>query len=116
MIILHNSYDAASRAFVEQHGAGHTIIDWYNGGREAWLAAGGTPYVSAFPSVIVDEPAYQNQGGTNENGAAVPSQLIPAQQTAYRCPTDMTEVQAYAAAAQKRAAGNPAPGLCLPVK
>lgn len=47
MIIIHNRHDAISRAFVEAHGAGHTVIDWYVDAAEY---AGPSP--SAFPSVV----------------------------------------------------------------
>ena len=57
MVILHSSQSKESRDFVAQHTSStDTIYDWYKGGREAWIAAGGTLGVRAFPSVIVDMP------------------------------------------------------------
>jgi hypothetical protein len=48
MIILHNSQDQVSRAFVAAHGNGQTVIDWYSDERETYT--GPTP--SAFPSIV----------------------------------------------------------------
>lgn len=51
MIILHNQHDKDSREFVEKYGSGNTIIE-YPECVEKYT------YVSAFPSVIIDVPAY----------------------------------------------------------
>jgi hypothetical protein len=48
MIILHNQHDKTSRDFVAAHGAGHTVVDWYDAERSAYEG----PHPSAFPSVV----------------------------------------------------------------
>jgi len=80
-IILHNSLDKESRAFVQAHGAGKTIFDWYKGGREAFWALGHTHEVSAFPSVIIDIPTYKVPS-TPE----FPAHTVPRRQVAFRKP------------------------------
>ena len=61
MKILHNSLDRQSREFIAQfEGQPNVeIFDWYNGGRDAWSAAGGTLLVSAFPTVVIDIPDHR---------------------------------------------------------
>lgn len=88
MIILHNSQSRESREFVAAN-PGATVYDWYEGGREAWLALGGTNGVSAFPSVIVDVPGY-----TVPDLGLDPGFTVPAHQVAVRKPRDLTDVQA----------------------
>lgn len=53
MIILHNSNDSISRAYVLEHGDGNTVIDWYNDpvGVKTYLAAGHPP-PDKFPFVV----------------------------------------------------------------
>lgn len=53
MIILHSSLDGFSRKFVEAHGEGMEIVNWYEdeAGRAAYLAQG-YPSPSAFPTVV----------------------------------------------------------------
>lgn len=57
MLVLHNPHDKASRDFVENHTGPEDIIwDWYDPTQQrAWVEAGGTLEISAFPSVIVGE-------------------------------------------------------------
>lgn len=105
MIILHNSLDKESRDFlasvVSALGAftagvastpdGKTAVyDWYEGGREAFWAAGHTHGVSAFPSVIVDIPTYKAPA---VGGA--PAHTVPRRQHALRKPANMTEVMDF---------------------
>ena len=78
MIILHNHMSKASREFVATHGEGHTVISWYEGGREAWIAAGGTDKVSAFPSIVVDMPAYKVPERLGPDDVTIPEYLVPA--------------------------------------
>lgn len=52
IVILHNSFDRASREFVRRYGSDAVVYDWYCGGRELWLKMGGTSKISAFPSVV----------------------------------------------------------------
>ena len=51
MIILHNQHDKDSRDFVEKYGEGNTVIE-YPECVEQYI------YISAFPSVVIDVPAY----------------------------------------------------------
>lgn len=93
MIILHNSYSEASRAFVAAHGGGAEVYDWYKGGREAWTTLRGTMKVSAFPSVVVDMPAYRTWSFIDGDGTEVPAEDRPAEQRMIRQPRDMADVQ-----------------------
>ena len=58
--ILHNEQDEASRAFVAAHADDpdvDLVLSWYDeDDRDAWVAAGGTLAVSAFPSIVYDRP------------------------------------------------------------
>lgn len=101
MIILHNSLDKESRDFVAAHGAGATVYDWYKGGREAWVALGGTDKVSAFPSVLVDVPAFTVPARV-VGRRTEPAFNMPPEQVAIRKPRDMTDVQAHLDEINKR--------------
>jgi len=59
MIILHNKHSKKSRDFVEAHGAGNVVIDWYSGGREHYESCAGHKKVSTFPSVPIHVPAHR---------------------------------------------------------
>ena len=93
MIILHNSHARESREFVAAHRAGATVYDWYEGGREEWWALGGTDKVSAFPSVIVDVPAFTVPARV-VGGGAEPVFNVPPEQVAVRTPRNLADVQA----------------------
>lgn len=113
MIVLHSSQDEDSRAFVNNllgrtvgagdfvNGvlteSGHTIYDWYAGGREAWWDIAGTAQVSAFPSVIVDVPEYNVDRNDGLGLAAQDIRTIPAEQVALRKVTSVTDVDDYLA-------------------
>ena len=94
MIIFHNHLDAASRTFVEQHGAGNTVISWYEGGHEAWVAAGGTPSVGVFPSVLFDIPAYKVPEWMSPDGVVHPERIMDSVQRAHPVKT-MDDVEAF---------------------
>ena len=97
MIVLHNSLDADSRAFVESIAGrpGVTILDWYKGGREEWIRRGGTMKVSAFPSVVWETPAYKRPAGKSTDGKRdLDETLMPAETRMIRKPADMAAVQA----------------------
>ena len=104
MIVLHNSHDKESRDFVRAYAprlgayvAGvatngkDTVFDWYMGGREAWWAISGTDEVSAFPSVVIDIPEY-DEDVKDADGAAVGSRTIPARQEVLRKALDIQAV------------------------
>ena len=92
MIILHNSYDRESREFVAAN-PGATVYDWYEGGREAWVGINGTIKVSAFPSVIVDVPAFTIPARVDADGKVVPAHNVPPEQIAVRKPRNLADVQ-----------------------
>lgn len=60
MILLHNTESAHSRALADSAPAGCEVIDWYGdeAARAAFQAAHPTLSPGAFPSVLVDVPAY----------------------------------------------------------
>jgi|TARA_B110000908_G_scaffold60564_1_gene73542 hypothetical protein len=104
MIILHNSLEKDSRAFVATatDGADLTwvngvveigddiIYDWHFGGREAWINAGNTNKVSAFPSVIHNIPAYKFKFDASSDVVD-----IAAEQVAQREPKTLADVDDY---------------------
>jgi hypothetical protein len=109
MIILHNHSDAESRQFLinilstsldsipwangKAVFGGHTLYNWYQGGRETWIAEGHTREVSAFPSVVWDVPEYDEPEYTLLSGETVPQRRIPIHQDVHRKPSDITSVQ-----------------------
>ena len=94
MIIFHNHLDAASRAFIERHGSGNTVISWYEGGHEAWVTAGGTPCVGMFPSVLFDIPAYKVPEWTSPDGVVHPERIMEPVQKVHPVKT-MEDVEAF---------------------
>ena len=114
MIILHNHLSKVSREFVEAYGTGNTVISWYEGGREAWIAAGGTDKVSAFPSVIVDVPEHVIPERLGANDQTLPEVSVPAHQATVRIPRDLADVQAHLDNLNKRLAGSAAAGRPVP--
>jgi len=60
MIILHNKHSKKSRAFVDKHGEGNTVIDWYGdeAGREAYLAENDVQ-PSAFPYCVHENKGFR---------------------------------------------------------
>lgn len=70
MIVLHNKEDKSSREYVAALPSDVQVLDWYNpADRQAWLDAGGTLGISAFPSVLnrhdryVDDAAVEHEPG-----------------------------------------------------
>ena len=98
MIILHNYMSKASREFVAAYGEGNTVISWYEGGREAWIAAGGTDKVSAFPSIVVDMPAYKVPERLGLDDQTLPEHFIPAEVVMIRKPTSLNDISDWIAA------------------
>jgi hypothetical protein len=104
MILLHNSLESDSRAFVATatDGADLTwvngvaeigsdiIYDWHFGGREAWTNAGNTDRVSAFPSVVHNIPAYKFR-----SDASSYVEDIAAEQVVQREPRTLADVDDY---------------------
>lgn len=122
-IFLHNSLDRESRDFMasvvpalKPFTAGvattpdgkTTVYDWYNGGREAFWAAGHTHGVSAFPSVIVDIPTYKVPAT-----AGSPAHTVPRRQHALRKPADLAAVVAFVAEINVELAKSAGEGLAV---
>jgi hypothetical protein len=124
MIILHNQHDKDSRDFVEKYGEGNEIID-YPKCVELY------PNISAFPSVVIEVPAYHvpaqtihaldeqgNQIMDDEGNPVPPFELsaknIEGQVEIFRfiddpCDPDLfwTDIQDYIELITERAQNNP---------
>ncbi len=111
MIILHNPLDALSRDFVAQHGDGNTVIDWQDEtAREAFLAGHPDLSPSAFPSVLVEVPAYSLDAmQTNALGQITGYERInvEAHEELLRMPADWSVVEAFQAILAKCVEDNP---------
>jgi hypothetical protein len=111
MIILHNKHSKQSREFIEANADGNTVVDWYNDEERIAYQKLGHPDPSAFPTVIVDEPAYMTDPATipaddpnNSTGAEidVPSFKVAATTKALRAPNSWDDVLTYKSAIEKR--------------
>lgn len=107
--ILHNSDDKYSRLFVNTFGAGNGVIDWYKDAiaRERFRAQHPGLEPSAFPSVLVYDPAYSVSVTNRETGEETGRVNIAARHSLIAMPESMAEVDAYEAAADRRAIDNP---------
>lgn len=108
MTILHNSMDAVSRVFVESHGAGRTVVDWYcdDAARQSYMAAG-HPYPSAFPSVCVDVPAYHQDAVTVDGVVISEGGDFAAHSELIRLPASWDDVEAFISDVNQRAENSP---------
>jgi hypothetical protein len=61
-IIIHNIHDKASREFVAAYGNRNDVTVLEDDGLHVRLTF---PYISAFPTVVIPTPSYEN---TDENG------------------------------------------------
>ena len=61
-IIIHNIHDKASREFVAAYGNRNDVTVLEDDGLHVRLTF---PYISAFPTVLISTPSYEN---TDENG------------------------------------------------
>jgi len=61
-IIIHNIHDKASREFVAAYGNRNDVTVLEDDGYSVRLTF---PYISAFPTVVIPTPSYEN---TDENG------------------------------------------------
>ncbi|CUW39668.1 protein of unknown function [Magnetospirillum sp. XM-1] len=107
--ILHNGDDKYSRLFVNTFGAGNTVIDWYKDedAREKFRVAYPDVEPSAFPSVLIHEPAYSAPLHDRETGEETGRVNIDARHVLLPMPESMVEVGEYEAAVTLRAAENP---------
>ena len=107
MLFLHHNESELSRALLAALPSGATVLDCTNG-----LPGGYTgPMPSAFPSVIVDVPAYaQDVPAYDANGGftGMTTQNVAAHQVALRLPVSWEAVGQYVAYVAARAAQSPA--------
>ncbi len=83
-IIIHNIHDKASREFVAAYGNRNDVTVLEDDGLNVRLAF---PYISAFPTVVIPTPSYEN---TDENGTVT---QIEGSIEYLRAPADWNEVQ-----------------------
>ena len=84
-IIIHNIHDKASREFVAAYGNRNDVTVLEDDGLNVRLAF---PYISAFPTVVIPTPSYEN---TDENGIVT---QIEGSIEYLRAPEDWNTVQA----------------------
>lgn len=113
MILLHHPEVELSRALLATMPEHCDLVDWTSGMARAYYADEVRgPEPSAFPSVIVDVPAYAEdrplfgEGGEFLGMARV---NVPARQEALRMPASWDAVQSYVAVVEDRARLQPAP-------
>ena len=83
-IIIHNIHDKASREFVAAYGNRNDVTVLEDDGLKVRLAF---PYISAFPTVVIPTPSYEN---TDENGVVT---KIDGSIEYLRAPEDWNKVQ-----------------------
>ena len=83
-IIIHNIHDKASREFVAAYGNRNDVTVLEDDGLNVRLAF---PYISAFPTVVIPTPSYEN---TDEAGVIT---QIEGSIEYLRAPSDWNEVQ-----------------------
>ena len=84
-LIIHNIHDKASREFVAAYGNRNDVTVLEDDGLNVRLAF---PYISAFPTVVIPTPSYEN---TDENGIVT---QIEGSIEYLRAPEDWNTVQA----------------------
>lgn len=100
MIILHSPFDKASRDFVEAYGEGHTVLEYPE-------CVNQFPNISAFPSVVIEVPAYKTEDTVGENEEFSPGINIPNYTELLRCPANWQEVEDYISMVNQRAIDSP---------
>lgn len=107
MILLHHPEAELSRILLASKPEGMQAIDWTDQvQREAYVG----PSPSAFPSVVVEVPAYSAdaaQYGPDGEFLGMGRVTIPARQEALRMPANWTVVADYQVFVVARAAANP---------
>ena len=104
MKLLHHPESELSRSLLATVPEGVEVIDWtqphdYDG-----------PPPSAFPSVVVDVPAYSTdmpQYGTDGEFLGMTTQAVAAHQEALRMPASWAAVQSFVASVEERARLSP---------
>jgi hypothetical protein len=98
MIILHSQHDEKSRRFVEKYGEGNEVLSYPE-------CVQRFPYIRAFPSVIIDVPAYHVPAGTiSEEQEAF---NVAAHEELVDTPVEWSEVEEAIEAVNQRAADYP---------
>lgn len=98
-IILHNPHDRLSREFVNTYKEGNTVLNYPE-------CVQSFPYISAFPSVVVDLPEKTileytiPETNDPETGEIIPEQtypteVIPPHQAIVRKPATWEDVEQY---------------------
>lgn len=107
MILLHHPESELSRALAASAPAGVQVLDWTD---KVAVATYAGPQPSAFPSVVVDVPAYSVPVPIyNEAGAFVGMgpHDVPATQEALHMPANWAVVDEYAAYVAQRVQQSP---------
>ncbi len=111
MILLHHPEVELSRELLATLPEGCGCVDWTSGTqREEYAALGGLS-LSAFPSAIVDVPAYSEdrpQFGTDGEFLGMALVTVPAHQEALRLPASWDAVASFTASVAERARLKPA--------
>lgn len=103
MILLHHNESELSRALLAALPTGATSLDCTNGIPADYTG----PQPSAYPSVVVDVPAYvQDVPALDADGGltGMTTQTVPAHQEALRMPASWDAVAQYVAYVAARAA------------
>lgn len=106
MILLHHPEVELSRTLLAALPPGSTSLDCSLGLPEGYDG----PQPSAYPSVVVDVPAYMaDVQRVDEQGGLLGMDrvVVPAHQEALRMPASWEAVESYLAYAQARAVANP---------
>lgn len=110
MILLHHPEVELSRALLATLPEGCGCVDWTSEAQFAEYLAGGGPTPSAFPTVVVDVPAYAEdrpQLGHDGEFLGMAPQTVPAHQEALRMPASWEAVAAFVDYVAARAAASP---------
>ena len=96
-IIIHNIHDKASREFVAAYGNRNDVVVLEDDGYSVRLKY---PYISAFPTVIINTPSYTDSPIAEESGGVfikldinVDDLVIPAGIEYISCPKNWDDVQ-----------------------
>lgn len=106
MILLHHQESELSRNLLAAAPVGITVVDCSQGVPDDYTG----PRPSAYPSVVVDVPAYvADVPALDEDGGllGMTRQAVTAQQEALRMPASWAAVDEYMAFAAARAVANP---------
>jgi hypothetical protein len=97
-IILHSIHDKISREFVVAYGNRNDVVVLEDDGCSVRLKY---PYISAFPTVIINTPSYTDSPIAEESGGVlikldinIDNLVVPASIEYISCPKDWSEVEA----------------------